>query len=141
MKQKGEIMTTKEILEKYKTIVVYGMSTNPAKPANEVPHYMMARGYKIIPLNPTVEQIDGMKSYKSLMDIPDEIEILDVFRRSEDCLAVVEEAVERKKARGDVKVIWLQLGIVNNEAKKLAEENGIEFVQDKCIKIEYNINF
>jgi len=134
-------MTTKEILEKYKTIVVYGMSTNPAKPANEVPHYMMARGYKIIPLNPTVEQIDGMKSYKSLMDIPDEIEILDVFRRSEDCLAVVQEAVERRKARGDVKVIWLQLGIVNNEGKKLAEENGIEFVQDKCIKIEYNINF
>ncbi len=130
-------MTMQEIYSNYKTIAVYGMSTNPAKPAHNVPEFLDSKGYNIIPINPGADEIIGKKAYARLADIPDEIDILDVFRPSEQALGVVEEAVERKKAKGDIKLIWLQEGIINDEAKKLAEENGIEFIQDKCMLKEY----
>ena len=130
-------MNTQEILDKYKNITVYGMSTNSSKPANYVPFFMYNKGYEINAVNPTTEDINGIKSYPSLAEVEGKIEILNVFRASEKCLAVVEEAVERKKAKGDIDVIWLQLGIVNEDARKLAEENGIEFVQDRCLMQEY----
>ncbi|HPD33158.1 MAG TPA: CoA-binding protein [Candidatus Kapabacteria bacterium] len=131
-------MTTQEILSKYKTIAVYGMSGNPSKPAYEIPEFMIEKGYNIIPINPKEEQILGKKVYHNLMDVPDKIEILDVFRPSQEVVEVVRQAIERKKAKGDIDVIWLQLGIYNDEAKALAENNGLEFIQDKCLKIEYN---
>ncbi len=130
-------MSYKQIFDKYRTIAVYGMSTNPAKPSNEVPALLESAGYNIIPINPVAQEINGKKSYPKIADIPDKIEILNVFRPSEQALDVVKEAVERKKEKGDIEVIWLQEGIRNDEAKKLAEENGIEFVQDRCMKIEY----
>ncbi len=130
-------MTIKEIFDNYKTIAVYGMSTNKAKAAHSVPAFLLTKGYKIIPLNPTAEEIAGQKVYKSIMEIPGNIDILNVFRPSDQCLDVVKEAVERKKAKGDIKLIWLQEGIVNNEAQKLAEENNIDFIQDKCMYKEY----
>jgi len=136
--KEGIIMTIQEILTKYNTIAVYGMSGNPTKAAYEVPEFMLKKGYKIIPINPKEEEILGKKVYHTLMEIPDKIEILDVFRPSEEAVDVVKQAIERKKAKGDIDVIWLQLGIYNDEAKALAEENGIEFVQNKCLKIEYN---
>lgn len=130
-------MSFKPIFDKYRTIAVYGMSTNPAKASNEVPALLESAGYNIIPINPVAQEIDGKKSYPKIADIPDKIEILNVFRPSEQALDVVKEAIERKKEKGDIYVIWLQEGIVNDEAKKLAEENGIEFVQDRCMKKEY----
>jgi hypothetical protein len=130
-------MSFKPIYDKYKTIAVYGMSTNPAKPANFVPAFLESNGYTIIPINPAAQEIDGKKSYPKIADIPDKIEILNVFRPSEQALDIVKEAVERKKVKGDIDVVWLQEGIINNEAKILAEENGIEFVQDRCMKKEY----
>ncbi len=130
-------MSYKQIFDKYRTIAVYGMSTNPAKPSNEVPALLESAGYNIIPINPVAQEINGKKSYPKIADIPDKIEILNVFRPSEQALDVVKEAVERKKEKGDIEVIWLQEGIRNDEAKKLAEENGIEFVQDRCMKKEY----
>ncbi|GBD02980.1 hypothetical protein HRbin19_00250 [bacterium HR19] len=113
------------------------MSDNPEKPSNRVPKYLMTQGYKIIPVNPTKEEIMGLKSYKSLREVDEEIDVVDVFRRPEQALEVVKEAIERKKERGDIKAIWLQEGIVNDEAKKLAEENGILFVQDRCMFREH----
>ena len=130
-------MTFKEIFDNYKIIAVYGMSTNGAKPSHHVPAFLLSQGYNIIPVNPVANEIAGQKVYKNLFDIPDEIEILNVFRPSALALEVVQEAVERKKAKGDIKLIWLQEGIINDEAKKLAEDNGIEFIQDRCMYKEY----
>lgn len=121
----------------FKNIAVVGMSDNPEKPSNRVPAYLMKQGYKIIPVNPTKDEIMGIKSYKSLLDIEDEIDVVNVFRRPEHVLEVVKDAIERKKKRGDIKAIWLQEGIINDEAKKLAEENGLLFIQDKCMFKEH----
>jgi predicted CoA-binding protein len=121
----------------FKNIAVVGMSDNPEKPSNRVPAYLMKQGYKIIPVNPTKNEIMGLKSYKSLLEVEDEIDVVDVFRRPEQVIEVVRDAIERKKQRGDIKAIWLQEGIVNDEAKRLAEENGLLFIQDKCMFREH----
>lgn len=133
-------MSTREILENKKNIAVYGMSTNPRKEAHTVPVFMAGQDYNIYPINPVADEIAGYKSYKKLKDIPETIQILNVFRPSEDCLDVVKEAVERKKEKGDIDVVWLQLGIRNDKAKELAEENGMAFIQDTCILVEYKKN-
>lgn len=129
--------SVREILERSTTIAVYGMSRHEAKPAHSVPAYMATQGYTIIPVNPFVADILGAQSYASLLDIPERIDILNVFRPSEDAGDVVREAVLRKKERGDIALIWLQLGITNNEARVLAEENDIVFVQNQCLYVEY----
>lgn len=126
-----------KIFSDYRNIAVVGMSSDETKPSNRVPKYLMQQGYKIIPVNPTKEEIMGLKSYKSLLEVPDAIDVVDVFRRPEQALDVVKEAVERKKQRKDVKVIWLQEGIVNDQAKKIAEDAGILFIQDKCMFKEH----
>ena len=128
----------KEILEMNHTITVYGMSTNPEKPAHYVPVFLQSKGYTIIPVNPKADTIAECKCYPTLEDIEEKIDILLVFRPSDQVLDVVKEAVDRKKATGDIDVIWLQLGIQNNEARKLAEEAGIPFIQNRCMKIEHN---
>lgn len=130
-------MIIKEIFEKYNTIAVYGMSTNEGKAAHYVPVFLLNKGYKIIPINPVADEIAKQKVYKNILDIPDEIEILNVFRPSQHCFDVVKEAVKRKNLKGDIKLIWLQEGIINSEAENLAKENGIEFIQDRCMYKEY----
>jgi predicted CoA-binding protein len=131
-------MDFKEIFENNHTIAVVGMSANETKPSHWVPVYMAENGYKIYPVNPTISEVVGKLCYPSLMDIDDKIDIVNVFRRSEDALDVVRQAVERKKQKGDVKVVWLQEGIINDEAKKLAEDNGILFIQDRCMHKEHS---
>ncbi len=126
-----------EIFAKYHTIAVYGMSRTPGKPARYVPAFLISKGYHIIPVNPHAEEILGRKSYPSLAEIPGDIDILAVFRPSEEAPKVVQEALERKKARGDIAVIWLQEGIVSEEAQKLAEDAGIIFIQDRCMRKEF----
>lgn len=123
-------------LEALNTVAVVGMSTNPTKAAHRVPVYLLTEGFEVIPVNPHAEEILERRCYRSLLDIPDVIDIVDVFRPSEDALAVVEEAIARRKARGDVQLIWLQLGIVNETARALAAAAGIPFVQDRCLAIE-----
>jgi hypothetical protein len=130
-------MTIKEIFENHKNIAVYGMSANPQKPAYTVPEFLASKGYEILPINPTANEILGKKVYKTLAEVDEEIDILEVFRPSQETVQVVKEAIERKKNRGDIKVIWLQQDIYNDEAKSLAEANGFEFVQDKCMYVEY----
>ena len=130
-------MKMQEIFEKMKNIAVYGMSANIAKAAHTVPGYMLKRGYNIIPINPNADTIMKQQVYRNIMDIPDKIDILNIFRPQEEALSIVQEAVERRKAKGDIKLIWLQLGLRNAEAKKLAEENGIDYIEDKCMYIEH----
>jgi len=136
-------MTTREtirnIMEKYRSIAVYGMSKDPGKTAYWVPQYLAKKGYDITPVNPTGEVILKRKSYPDLKSVPKRIDVVLVFRRSEDALEPVKEAVARKKDRGDISVVWLQQGIRNEEARKLAEENEIVFVQDRCMYHEYRM--
>ena len=126
----------REVFEKYRTVAVFGMSRNPEKSAHWVPAYLLSKGYNIIPVNPSVDQILDRKSYPNLKEIEEKIEILEVFRPSDQVLDIVKAALERKKERGDIAVIWLQEGIQNEEARKLAEEAGITFVQDRCMHKE-----
>lgn len=122
----------KELLEKTKIIAIVGLSPKDDKPSNRVATYLKAHGYRIVPVNPQHEEILGEKSYKSLSDIPEKIDVVDIFMRAENVTPVVEEAVKIQP-----KAIWLQLGIVNDDAKSVAEKSGISFVQDLCIKLEH----
>jgi predicted CoA-binding protein len=130
-------MTLKEVFDNHKTIAVYGMSKNSMKAANYVPAYLRDQGYTIIPVNPTADEIDGLKCYHSLAEVPDSIEILNVFRPSADIPAIVEEAIARKNSVGDIKVIWLQESIESEEGEAMAQANGITFIQDKCLMKEH----
>lgn len=130
-------MEINDIFEKYKTIAVYGMSADLSKAAHTVPGYMLKKGYTVIPINPKAETILKQKVYHNLMEIPEEIDILNIFRPAQDALGIVKEAIERRNAKGDIKLIWLQLGLRNEEAKKLAEANGIQYIEDKCIYVEH----
>jgi predicted CoA-binding protein len=127
----------RNILEKYRNIAVFGMSKDPGKEAHWIPEYLASKGYQIFCVNPTVERFEKWDCYPDLASVPKRIDIVQVFRRSEEALAPVVEAVARKKEKGDVYVVWLQKGIRNEEARKLAEENDIFFVQDRCMYQEY----
>ena len=127
----------KEIFETNRTIAVYGMSRHTAKPAGYVPRFLISRGYTVIPVNPHADRILGKKSYSDLKDIPDKVDILEVFRPSEEVIQIVKDAISRRKECGDIGVIWLQEDIVNDEARILAESAGIVFVEDRCMYKEY----
>ncbi len=130
-----------EILTGYKVVAVVGASRDPSKDGNRVAKYLQSKGFHIVPVNPTAEEILNEKSYKSLLDIPAEIqktiEIVDIFRPSADVPNIVEQAVEMKKQNGTPKVIWMQLGIINDEAAKTAREAGMTVVMNKCMMKEH----
>jgi predicted CoA-binding protein len=132
----------KEILTKYKVIAVVGLSKEPEKDSHKVSAYLQQHGYRIIPVNPFADQVLGEKSYKSLLDIPSEIqktiEIVDIFRRSEDVPPIVEQAIELKAMFGKPLVVWMQLGIVNEQAAESARKSGLIVVMDKCLMIEHH---
>jgi uncharacterized protein len=117
-----------------KNIAVVGMSKNEGKPAHFVPKYLIEHGYNVIPVNPTITEVLGRKSYPSIADIPDEVDVVDVFRRSEDVPPVVNDAINKK----GIKVIWMQSGIYNEEAERKAKENGIDVVFNRCMMVEHN---
>jgi hypothetical protein len=131
----------RDVFENYHTIAVYGMSKNPEKAAHRVPAFLLSKGYAIIPVNPSADMILNRRCYHSLKEVDEHIDIMEVFRPSEEALSIVQEAIARKKEKGDVAVIWLQEGIRNEEAKMLAEKNGIIFLQDRCMFKEYNRAF
>jgi predicted CoA-binding protein len=123
-----------EVLKRYRTVAVVGASKDPSKWAHIVPKYLKEHGYRIIPINPTASEILGEKSYKSLMEVPEEVEVVEVFRPSEEVPKIAEEVIQRRKARGDVKVLWLQLGITADEyTKKRLKEAGIALVENACM--------
>lgn len=119
------------------TIAVVGCSTSPGKAAHDIPAYMQNHGYRIIPVNPFADEILGEQAYDSLADVEEEIDLVDVFRPSEETPGVVEDVVARNQAEGDAGAVWLQLGIQSSEAEQLAEDAGLRFVQDRCLKVEH----
>ncbi|MFW0782969.1 CoA-binding protein [Gordonia sp. CPCC 206044] len=120
-----------QILSTYDTITVVGASANPEKAANEVPAYMREQGWRIIPINPHADEIVGEKVYRSLADVPEQIGLVDVFRPSADAPEVARQAV----AAG-ASALWLQLGIASPEAREIAEQAGLLYVEDRCLIIE-----
>jgi predicted CoA-binding protein len=131
----------KEILTRYKTVAVVGLSRELGKDSHMVSAYLQSHGFRIIPVNPFADEILGEKSYKSLLDIPPEvqktIEIVDIFRPSKDVPPIVEQAAKLKAAYGKPYVVWMQLGIVNEQAAEAAEKAGLTVVMDKCMMIEH----
>jgi uncharacterized protein len=125
-----------EILKKYKTIAVVGLSSNPRRPSFSVTQYMQSAGYRIIPVNPNETKVLGEKCYVRLEDIPktEKIEIVDIFRRAEYISPIVDSAI----AVG-AKVIWMQQGIANSQAAAKARDAGLVVIEDACILIEHRL--
>ena len=128
----------KEILSKYKSIAMIGVSNDPTKASTIVMKYMQKYGFKVFPVNPKAKgtKILGEKVFEKITDIKDTVDIVDVFRPSKEALDIAKDTVSIK-----AKVLWLQLGIKSEEAKKIVEENKIEYVEDKCTKMEYQKHF
>jgi uncharacterized protein len=121
-----------DILTKYKTLAVVGLSSNPSRPSYGVTEYMQSSGYHIIPVNPNETDVLGEPSYASLDEVPQKIEIVDIFRRPEEVPPVVDAAI-----RVGAKVVWMQLGIVNEAAAEKARTAGITVVMDACMFVEH----
>lgn len=121
-----------EILKKSKTIAIVGLSDKPDRPSYGVASYLLDHGYKLFPVNPNISNWRGLKAYNSLNEITEKIDIVDIFRKSEDVLPVVQDAI----AIG-AKTVWMQLGVINEPAAELARKSELTVVMDKCIKIEH----
>jgi predicted CoA-binding protein len=113
-------------------IAVVGLSDDPSRPSYQIASYLMSEGYEVVPVNPTHATVLGLKSYPSLKDVPGEVDVVNVFRRPEFCADIARDAIA-KGAKG----VWLQSGVRNDEAKRLAQSAGIDFVQDRCIMVEH----
>jgi len=129
------------IIRQMKTIAVVGLSKDPSKESHSVSMYMKEHGYEIIPVNPTTGDIMGLRSYPSLLAIPDDvkkrIDVVDVFRRAEDVPPIVDDVIKLKNFAKKPLVLWMQLGINNEEAAKKARAAGIDVVMDACIRTEH----
>lgn len=122
----------KQILEECKTIAVVGLSSNTWRASNSVSAYMQSKGYRIIPVNPNETEVLGERAYASLADVPEKFDLVNVFRRSEEAGAVVDEAI-----RLGVKAVWLQEGVIDVKAAKGAVAAGLAVVMDRCILKEH----
>jgi predicted CoA-binding protein len=129
-----------EVVRESRTIAVVGASRDPSKDSHEVAAYLKQHGFRIIPVNPFSDEILGEKCYKSLLDIPQslrsEIDVVDIFRPSEDVPPIVDQAIQIRTPSGKPKVIWMQLGIMNEKAAKRAEEAGMNVIMDRCLMVE-----
>jgi len=121
-----------DLLRSSKTIAVVGLSSNPARPSNEVAAYLQSVGYRIIPVNPNESEVLGEKSYARLEDIPEPIDIVDIFRRSEDVPPVADSAIAIK-----AKTLWLQLGIENAASAEKATSAGLNVIENACLLVEH----
>ena len=125
-----------EILRRSKTIAVVGLSCNPLRPSHGVSAYMQSHGYRIIPVNPNIEECLGEKAYRSLFEVPEKIDIVNVFRRSEYVDEVVEQAIQCK-----VPVVWMQEEVINERAAEKARKASIFVLMDRCILKEHRARF
>lgn len=115
------------LLERSRTIAVVGFSANPSKPSHSAPMRLVQRGWTVFPVNPTIDEVGGLKAYASLEDVPEPIDLVNVFRPSADT-----PEIARQAAAVGAKAIWLQLGITSSEAREIAEAAGMEYVEDEC---------
>jgi predicted CoA-binding protein len=135
VEQQDKINSTeaiKKILDECRTIAVVGLSSNPGRASNSVSGYMRQQGYKIIPVNPREEKVFGEQAYPTLADVPQKIDLVDIFRRSEEAGAVVDEAI-----KVGAKAVWLQEGVVDEDAAQRAHDAGLLVVMDRCILKEH----
>lgn len=117
------------ILGRARTIAVVGLSSKPWRPSHQVARYLKERGYRVIPVNPRETEVLGERAYPSLLEVPEKVDVVDVFRRAEYTPRVAREAVQV-----GARVLWLQDGIVNDEARRIAEEGGLDVVMGACIR-------
>ena len=129
-------MNTSEILKEHKTIAVVGLSDKPDRDSFIVAKYMQDAGYKIIPVNPARQEILGEKCYPNLKAIPQKVGIVDIFRQPQYVPEIVDEAI----AVG-AKVVWMQLGVIHEDAAKKASAAGLDVVMDRCLKVEHSLVF
>ena len=121
-----------KILTSYKTFAVVGCSADPGRASNSVSRYLLSRGYEVIPVNPTEDEVFGLKCYPDLASVPQQIEVVDLFRRSEFVGDHVDEAIEV-----GAKAIWMQLGVIDGAAATRAHEAGLDVVMDRCPAIDH----
>jgi len=128
------------ILDTADTIAVVGCSTTPTRTSHKIARYLQARGYRVVPVNPNYDAVLGEPCYPDLPSIPAgvELDVVDIFRRPEHTADMVRSAIVRTEQTGEQPVIWTQLGVSSPEAKELAEEAGLPYVRNRCIKIEYD---
>ena len=122
----------REILTGYTTVAMVGLSANPERPSNEVASYLKKNGYRIIPVNPNEKVILDETSYPDIVSIPEQVEVVDIFRKSEDVPPIVQEAVKI-----GARAVWMQEGVINQEAAKYAADAGLKVVMDKCMKKQH----
>jgi uncharacterized protein len=125
-------MSVVKILKSFRNVAVVGVSANEDKPSNGVFRYLLVQGYNVIPVNPTIDEVLGKKCYASLSAIPEKIDVVDIFRRSEDIPPIVDEAIKI-----GAKAVWMQEGIINKPAAQKAESAGLLVVMDKCMRKEH----
>jgi len=134
-------MDIEQILENTSNIAVIGLSKNELRDSYQVSAYMKNAGYNIIPVNPTIDSVMGVKSHNSLKNVPEDvlknIELVNVFRKSEFVNEIVDEVIEINKKYGRIHTIWMQLGIFYDEIDRISEENKLNIITNKCIKIEH----
>ncbi len=124
--------TESDILNSVHVVAIVGLSSNTDRPSNRVGRYLKEQGYKIIPVNPEAREILGETCYADLVSIPEPIDVVDIFRRSEEVPAIIEQAI-----RIGAKVVWMQEGVINNEAAIQARRTGLLVVMDKCMRKEH----
>lgn len=122
----------KQILDECKTIAVVGLSSSPMRPSNGVASFMQKKGYKVIPVNPNESEVFGIKSYQTLSAVEEKVDLVDIFRRSEEAGKVVDEAIEI-----GAKAVWLQEGVIDEAAAERAEKAGLLVVMDRCWLKDY----
>ena len=122
------------LLNESKSIAVVGLSPKEQRPSNMVGRYLISKGYTVYPVNPGQGEILGLTCYAEVSDLPERVDIIDIFRKSQDVLAVVEQVVKLPQLP---RAIWMQQGIVNEEAATLAQKNGIMVIMDRCIKVDH----
>jgi predicted CoA-binding protein len=128
----SDIATLRRILRDVHTLAIVGLSADWYRPSFFAAKYMQAHGYRIVPVNPKYPETLGEKSYPDLKSIPFPVDLVDVFRKPADCVPIAHDAV----AIG-AKALWLQIGVINEEARQIAEDAGLDVVMDRCVKIEY----
>lgn len=125
-----------KLLKEAKSIAIVGISSNPTRTSRNIADYLVRQGYNVVGVNPnqSFDDANGIKVYNSLLDIPHKIDIVDVFRKSEDILSIIENVISIEP-----KVLWLQLGIRNDEAIDKAKDKGVITIQDSCIKVDHSM--
>ena len=126
--------SVEEILKHGKTIAVVGLSPKPERDSHRVAKYLKSQGYRIIPVNPMTDQVLREKSYSDLKSVPEKIDVVDIFRKSEDVPSIVDEAIDIGAS-----AVWMQLGIINEEAATKAGNAGLTVIMDKCMEVEHKL--